>query len=144
MRLDAFRGEWAVERRIEDLRAGREGGFAGTARFDRTPSGLLYSEEGWLDYGGTRMRAFRRYLWRAVGAGEIEVRFEDGRFFHRFYADEARPAAIHDCGADRYRVSYDFRRWPRWQAEWRVSGPAKDYRLVSRYRPSGQEAEKPP
>ena len=52
--------------------------------------------------------------------------------------DEPRPGAVHDCGADRYRVRYDFRRWPRWRAEWRVTGPAKNYGTVSEYRPAGQ------
>ena len=60
------------------------------------------------------MTATRDYLWRDGGAGTIEVRFGDGRFFHRFLADEPEPAAEHDCPPDRYRVRYDFSRWPRW------------------------------
>jgi hypothetical protein len=82
------------------------------------------------------MRASRGYSWRDGGAGTIEVWFEDGRFFHRFCADEPEPAAAHDCPPDRYRVRYDFGRWPRWQAEWRVSGPRKDYGIVSRFGPA--------
>ena len=35
------------------------------------------------------MRATRRYLWRDGGAGTIDVWFEDGRFFHRFDAEDA-------------------------------------------------------
>jgi hypothetical protein len=31
-------------------------------------------------------------------------------------------------------VRYDFRDWPRWQAEWRVTGPRKDYGIVTRFR----------
>ena len=62
------------------------------------------------------MRAERRYLWRDGGAGTIEVLFEDGRFFHRFDAEDPEPAAEHDCPPDRYRVRYDFRAWPRWRA----------------------------
>jgi hypothetical protein len=64
------------------------------------------------------------------------VLFADGRFFHRFDAEDPAPAAAHDCPPDLYRVRYDFRPWPRWQAEWRVTGPRKDYAMVSRYRPA--------
>ena len=81
------------------------------------------------------MQATRRYLWRDGGAGTIDVLFEDGRFFHRFDAEDPAPGASHDCAPDSYRVRYDFRAWPRWQAEWRVTGPRKDYAMVSRYRP---------
>ena len=81
------------------------------------------------------MRATRRYLWKDGGAGTIDVLFDDGRLFHRFDAEDEAPAAEHACPPDTYRVRYDFRRWPRWQAEWRVTGPRKDYGILSRYRP---------
>lgn len=137
MRLAAFAGDWIIERRIEDVRAGCAGRLDGAARFAAGPEGLLYSEEGLLTLGGgPGVTASRRYLWREAGGGAIEVRFEDGRFFHRFYADEAAPGAVHDCPPDQYRVRYDFARWPRWTAEWRVRGPRKDYALVTRYRPA--------
>jgi hypothetical protein len=140
MRLEAFAGLWVIERDIEDVRAGRAGRFAGTARFAPVADGLAYHEEGTLALDGTRpMRAARRYLWRDGGAGTIEVLFEDGRLFHRFCADEPEPAAEHECPPDRYRVRYDFARWPRWRAEWRVSGPRKDYGIVSRFSPAGRE-----
>jgi hypothetical protein len=138
MRLQAFAGRWTLGRTIEDVRAGRAGTLAGTATFTPAPDGLAYAETGTLTLGDAPpMTATRSYLWRDAGANAIEVLFADGRFFHRFYADEDRPAAVHDCGADQYRVRYDFRRWPRWRAEWRVTGPAKDYGIVSDYRPAG-------
>jgi hypothetical protein len=134
MRLQAFQGLWQVERAIEDVRAGRTGRFRGTARFVPAAGGLAYSEEGRLELDGAPpMQAGRRYLWGDGGAGTIEVRFEDGRFFHRFCADEPEPAAAHDCPPDHYRVRYDFQRWPRWQAEWQVRGPRKDYGMLSRF-----------
>ena len=82
------------------------------------------------------MQATRRYLWRAGGAGAIDVLFEDGRFFHSFDPDAPTPAAPHDCPPDTYRVRYDFTGWPEWQAEWRVTGPDKDYTMLSRFRPA--------
>lgn len=139
MQIDAFRGRWTLTRAIDDMREGRTGRFDGEACFTPHPEGLAYFETGTitLEAAGA-FAAHRRYLWVQGGAGVIELRFEDGRFFHSFLADEPRPAAAHDCGADQYLVRYDFRRWPHWRAEWRVTGPAKDYRLVSTYRPAGQ------
>jgi Family of unknown function (DUF6314) len=137
VRLDAFRGHWRLARTIEDLRARRSGRLEGRARFVPDGEGLAYFEEGTLRYpGAPPMAATRRYLWREGAGGCIELRFEDGRFFHRFDAEEARPSAEHLCSPDRYRVCYDFTRWPRWRAEWRVEGPRKDYALVSAYRPA--------
>lgn len=136
MRLAAFEGRWIIERRIEDVRAGRAGRLAGTARFERAGTALAYAEEGTLRLGdGPPMVATRRYTWHDAGAGTIEVRFADGRLFHRFYADEPSPTAVHDCPPDQYRARYDFSRWPRWTAEWRVRGPRKDYGIVTEYRP---------
>jgi hypothetical protein len=135
MRLSSFAGAWALARDIEDVRAGRSGTLAGEARFTPAAEGLAYVETGTLAFPGTPpMQASRRHLWREGAAGGIDVLFEDGRFFHRFDPADPSPGALHDCGADRYRVRYDFSRWPEWRSEWRVSGPAKDYVLVSRFR----------
>ena len=137
MRLLSFTGRWRIERTIEDVRAGRTGRMAGTARFDPDPHGLAYLEEGTLAFpGAAPMRATRRYLWRDGGAGTIDVLFADGRFFHRFDAEDPQPATTHDCPPDVYRVRYDFRRWPRWKAEWRVAGPGKDYATVTTFTPA--------
>lgn len=138
MRLEAFAGDWRVEREIEDLRGGQDGRFVGHAGFVPAPEGLRYREAGTLTLGGgAAMTATRDYLWRDGGAGAIEVLFGDGRFFHRFLPEEPDPVAEHACPPDTYRVRYDFRRWPRWQAVWRVSGPRKDYAMVSRFRRAG-------
>ncbi len=94
------------------------------------------TEEGRLDLGGASFQATRVYLWRADGDG-IAVLFEDGRAFHRFTPQGAADSA-HWCDPDDYRVSYDFSRWsvnrPIWTAEWRVTGPRKDYVMLSTYR----------
>jgi hypothetical protein len=135
MRLSAFEGEWIIERVIEDVRAGRSGRLDGIARFEPIAGGLAYAEEGQLRMGDApSLTATRRYTWHDAGAGTIEVRFSDGRLFHRFYADEPAPRAVHDCPPDQYRARYDFARWPRWTAEWRVRGPRKDYAIVTEYR----------
>jgi len=136
VRLEAFEGEWAVDRTIEDVRAGRQGRFTGKAAFRPVAAGALgYREEGTLAFeGAPAMAASREYQWRDAGGGIIEVRFADGRFFHRFLPEEPAPTDVHHCDPDVYRVRYDFARWPLWRAEWRVTGPRKDYSMVSRYR----------
>jgi hypothetical protein len=83
---------------------------------------------------GPVLSAERKYLWLPDGA-EVEVRFEDGRSFHRFRPEGRAPGTDHPCGRDLYRVVYDFTAWPRWTAEWIVTGPAKDYRMLSAYAP---------
>ena len=137
MELAAFEGLWTLTRTIEDISAGQRGRFLGTARLTPTPGGLAYVEEGRLTLAAAPpMAASRRYLWRAAGAA-IEIDFEDGRFFHAFPAAEPRPEASHFCDPDHYAVRYDFTPWPDWRAEWRVTGPRKDYRMVSDYRRGG-------
>ena len=135
MHLAAFAGDWAVERTIDDVRAGARGRFTGRATFRPVADGLAYREEGALVFADRpAITATRDYFWRDSGGGVIEVRFDDGRFFHRFLPEEPAPADVHLCHPDTYRVRYDFVRWPLWRAEWRVTGPRKDYALVSAYR----------
>ena len=136
MRLASFTGLWQLERRIDDRRAARAGRLTGTARVTPASGGLAYLEQGVLTLDGAApMTAARALLWREA-EGRIEVRFDDGRFFHSFPADAPEPVAEHPCGPDLYRVRYDFRAWPRWRSEWRAQGTHKDYRLVSVYDPA--------
>ena len=136
MRLNAadFAGEWRVEREIADRLAGQPGRFDGVARFAPVPGGLRYEEEGVLRLGeGAGLTARRAYLWH-FGAAGVEVAFHDGRPFHRFAVGESGAGTDHLCGADLYRVAYDWSAWPDWRAVWEVTGPRKDYRMESRYR----------
>jgi hypothetical protein len=131
--LAAFLGNWALRRRINDARSGQAGRFEGTAHFVAAPGGLAYSEEGQLWLGAAPpVRAERRYFWSAAG-GRIAVDFADGRPFHSF--DPRTPDAEHDCPPDFYRVRYDFGGWPRWRAEWTVTGPRKSYVITGDYMP---------
>jgi hypothetical protein len=141
MRLSSFAGLWEVERDIDDLRERRRGRFSGTAAFTPAGDGLAYVERGVLRLPDQpQMTAERRYVWRETADGRVEVRFEDGRFFHSFAPSEPDPEAQHDCPPDHYQVSYDFRAWPHWRARWRVFGPRKDYEMVSWFRRAEDEA----
>lgn len=134
-RLDDFLGDWRLRRRIADLRTGETGRLSGRVCFTATSGGAIQHEEGTLRLPGRPpLTATRRYLW-AEAPGRLVLSFADGRPFHDFAADAPEPEAEHPCGADLYRVRYDFRRWPRWRAVWRIRGPRKDLVIVSAFAP---------
>jgi len=130
----AFAGRWAMGRVITDLRGGPDGSFAGMATLEpRGATCLTYLEEGQLQLGDlSPMAASRRYIWQ-FALGGVAVSFADGRPFHSFRLAESGAGSDHLCGADLYRVSYDFDAWPVWSAHWQVTGPRKDYTMLTRY-----------
>lgn len=133
--LSDFAGRWSVTRRITDHSGGPYGRFEGHAML--TPgqtTELLYAETGQLRLGDMPpFQAERRYLWRADGSA-IATFFEDGRPFHRIALGAAEAHDLHDCPPDTYRVRYEFGAWPdTWTAFWDVTGPRKDYSMISEY-----------
>ncbi len=132
-----FKGDWTLHRHIFDLDSQWLGRFEGDAFMTPRKDGLYYHEEGMLRFGGlTAMKATRDYMWTFPEPNVVRVLFEDGRHFHDFDPSQTRPQATHYCDPDEYDVTYDFRKWPDWRAEWRVEGPKKDYRMVSMYSPA--------
>lgn len=132
--LWAFEGLWTVERSVKDFAGGPDGGFSGTATLARVGQRLRYSETGTLTLDGVApMAATRAYIWRQEG-GWLHIDYDDGRPFHGIPFGVEEPETTHLCDPDRYEVAYDFRAWPEWTANWRVTGPRKDYRMQSRYR----------
>ena len=73
------------------------------------------------------MQSERRYRWDA----DLNVYFDDGRFFHT--VPPLGGQTDHWCDPDGYDVRYDFAQWPTWSAEWYVLGPRKNYRMLSQY-----------
>ena len=131
--LRDFEGTWRLTRQIEDKLDKMSGHLNGQAEFAPDSQGLIYIETGQLNLEGqSPMDASRRYLWQETETG-ILVSFEDGRPFHEFGLDRLMPDANHHCDPDLYHVSYDFTRWPQWSSTWRVIGPRKNYRMISRY-----------
>jgi len=130
----AFVGRWYMHRVIDDRLARQEGQMSGSADFAADgPLGLIYDEVGELRLGrGPAMQAKRRYLWQ-FDAGQVAVRFEDGRAFHSFIPHGVGRGTDHPCGEDFYTVEYDFSGWPAWSAIWKVRGPRKDYTSQTRY-----------
>ncbi|TFL17882.1 DUF6314 family protein [Jannaschia formosa] len=129
MRVADLAGPWSVARVIRHA-DGVVARFRGTALWHPEGSGMRCIEAGRLTQGGTGFEARRETLWHQDGAA-IMVAFGDGRPFHRFWPErEAR----HDCPPDDYRLRYDVSAWPCWSVRWRVTGPRKDYRALTRYR----------
>jgi len=127
-----FEGGWRLDRRIEDRKTGLTGRLEGRAVWVPDQDRLQLTETGTLRYGdGAPLQAERRYLWRRQ-AGGIAVMFDDSRPFHWFSGDQT--VARHECPPDQYHVRYDFHLWPDWRAIWTVTGPRKDYEMISRYR----------
>ncbi|WP_210115105.1 DUF6314 family protein [Roseovarius aestuariivivens] len=130
--LGDFEGLWELTRRIEQAGA-PNAELRGSAILRPNETGMSYSEAGLLRVGGQApVNAERRYIWRSLPGGVIEVLFEDGRPFH--FIDPEDPQDRHWCDPDLYEVRYDFRRWPDWSSTWEVRGPRKNYRMVSQYR----------
>ncbi|KUJ80715.1 hypothetical protein AVO45_06695 [Ruegeria marisrubri] len=131
--LADFVGDWRLTRRIDDARTGQVALAEGLARFVPSATGLIYDETLRLKLPGQApMTATRRYLWQADGDG-IAVLFDDGRPFHRIALGEEAWEDTHWCAPDNYRGSYDFGDWPRWISRWAVTGPRKEYFMVTTY-----------
>ncbi|MFG2287275.1 DUF6314 family protein [Streptomyces sp. NPDC048595] len=134
-------GRWRVERTVQDLRAGVEGAFRGTAEFRPAGAGeptageeLLHVEEGRLIWDGTEYPASRTLRLRPRSDGTAEIRFADGRPFHDLDLRGGRWTAVHPCSADRYAGTFTTVAADEWLLSWRVTGPAKDQLLRSVYR----------
>ena len=130
-----FTGLWHIRRDIFDFDSQWSGRFTGQGIFQPTETNRrAYAEEGSLQFAGLHsVKATRRYGYDIVSKSRVEVRFEDGRFFHHFDPAGQEAWAEHLCDADLYEVRYLFDAEDHWRAEWRVEGPRKNYRMVTRY-----------
>jgi Family of unknown function (DUF6314) len=124
-------GTWEVRRELRD--AGRTGSFAGVAEFTADGGGLRWAETGRARFGDHEGEA-RRTLAIVPDGERWRVDFDDGRTFHDLDLRTGRWAAAHDCGADRYEGLYVLETADRLVVGWRVTGPAKDQRIETRYR----------
>lgn len=123
--LRSFEGKWATTRRISDGSI-----FTGTSAFAFDHDRLLLRESGVLRLAsGTELPAHRSWRWLAPAPGEIEIRFEDDRTYHRLRlhreAGCLAGSATHLCGADEYSGDYRFGKDEIVSSQ-RVVGPRKD------------------
>ncbi|MGG7565736.1 DUF6314 family protein [Rhodovulum sp. DZ06] len=127
-------GRWRLTRRIEDFHAAQEGAFHGEAELRHEPGApdrLAWEEEGLLRLGKAEARGRRAYLWRLQPPDVVEISHADGRFFHLLRVKGDGDAVSHDCPPDLYKGEYRFETPDRWTLEWRVTGPRKDYRMLT-------------
>lgn len=125
--LADFKGVWVISREISQVGAPKTT-FIGQGAWTANDGGLDYIECGTLQLvGQPPMQAERRYRWDR----DLNIYFEDGRYFHQVPATGGE--AAHWCDPDQYDVAYDFAQWPRWSCTWTVKGPRKDYVMHSHY-----------
>jgi hypothetical protein len=134
--IEFLRGDWSVERRIRDRRAGQDGSFRGTARFRSSGDSQLleYAEDGDLRFGSYHAPARRRLIYSGRADGAADVRFADGREFYRLDLRAGNWQAEHPCRADSYRVTITRLSPDSFTETWQVAGPDKDYELQTTYR----------
>jgi len=135
-------GRWRLERGIGPG-VGTASGIAVFA--DGGPGRLNYREDVSLRLAtGYTGDAYREYTY-LLEADRIRVLLADGTTMHDLvFASTSAPAGSgaepvrtatddHDCRADRYRGTYRMLGDNVLTVEMDVSGPAKDYRMVTRY-----------
>ena len=133
-----FLGNWRIKRQIKDFLTQQTGTFLGEATIIARDKDWLYFETGTLNFNNqTPLKSERRYLWSPTAAG-FDIHFDNGQFFHHFNipsgADGKKSSKAHHwCDPDDYNVQYDLRRFPEWSSKWRVIGPRKSYKMISKY-----------
>jgi hypothetical protein len=139
--VDFLTGQWNVVRDISDARSGTTGRFRGTASFTPAAGGARFAEEGELAFGSHRGPASRSLIYAARTDGAADVFFADGREFFRLDLTSGDCQAEHLCRADRYEVTVSRTGDDSFTEIWRVTGPAKDYQLSSRYSRASSTAD---
>lgn len=126
-------GRWRIRRSIAD--GTRRGTFTGTATFvegdTAQPPGLRYREDGVLELGGHRGRAYRELTYLRAADGVLAVTFSDGRPFHDLDLRDGTWRAHHPCRADGYDGTFTVLSADHWRQVWRVRGPAKDQLIAT-------------
>ncbi len=129
-----FQGDWQLSRQVTDRRAGTVLHFEGRLAVTVENSRLRLDETGrWTDAPWGALAGHRVYLWVPEGRGRVQVLYGDGRPFHAFTpVQQGRATARHLCDPDTYDVTYVFDLPACWQHRWDVTGPAKDYTMLTR------------
>ncbi|MBR1092106.1 hypothetical protein JQ621_32060 [Bradyrhizobium manausense] len=129
-------GAWSFERAIEG-----QGCMQGLATFTPLDSkSLAYREQGRLRLrNGTELEASREYVFRRTERG-FEVLFKETplRPFHAISLSASEAGALngrasHLCNLDHYQSTYTFRSDGSFVIRHVVSGPRKNYTMVTAY-----------
>lgn len=152
-------GRWQLSRSLEDLNSGAAGGLAGVVTFTPVIPGeddgeamvdhpasslrganggvLRQREEGRLRwsapdgtlYTGPAARSY--FLLPTSEPDAMDVRFDDGRPFHRLDLGTGRWQTVHHCSADSYDLDFAVESADLLTYRWGVTGPAKNLCLRS-------------
>lgn len=121
-------GTWTLARTIDDRLAGEQLTVDGETVLTDEPDGRVrWAESGTLHRRGADLPVTRVLFVEPRDDGWF-VTFDDGRDFHPWSPDER---VVHPCGADTYAGRVTPVDDDHWAVEWQVSGPAKDYTMVS-------------
>lgn len=128
-------GGWQLDRVLTDHRSGIEGRFTGhalVAAAPGQPGEWCYTEHGELRFAAHTGPASRRLRYQARPDGTVAVRFADGRPFYVLDLRTGQARAEHGCGPDHYLLTHQVLSPDLLEEEWRVRGPGKDYRAITR------------
>jgi hypothetical protein len=127
-------GSWSMDRLVIDHARTTIGRLRGNAIFRPSGADLIYEERGTLILGEHRGQAQQTYRYDfAEGDGRALVRFRDGRPFHDFDLSSGQDFPFHLCPPDSYAGVILALGPISWRTEWKVTGPRKDYDLVTTY-----------
>ena len=129
-----LQGTWRLARIIEDRRTQTSGFLRGRAVFTPHRRGLRCREQGRMRLGPHEGPTHRTHFYEFPRKDLASVLFDDGRPFHDLDLTGGRWHCTHLCGADRYRGEFLVLGADVLAVRWEVTGPRKDYALVSRYR----------
>lgn len=126
-------GEWRLSRQLADRAAGTTGQLDGTVSFTLDDGGLLHLESGVLRWAGQdHVPATRQLSWYpASSPWAADICFDDGRPFHHLDLSSGADQPVHDCQPDVYRGEFQLLGPDEWSYQWEVTGPRKDFLLVS-------------
>lgn len=121
-------GVWSMARTIDDRHGDEQSTVDGTSE-------LVLEDDGrirWSERGTLHRRAgdipVSRTLFLEPREDGWWVTFDDGRDFHPWRPGEK---VVHPCSPDTYTGSVDIIGPDTWTVRWQVSGPAKDYTMVT-------------
>jgi len=132
--FNSLEGRWKFSRLITD-----QGSVEGVAYFRRTddnPNVLFYREEGvFTSLQGIQYDISQEYEYR-YSEDRIDVLFarERNRLLHSLeFIGPNQASGIHLCGYDTYCAGYQFHFPDRFELQYVVKGPKKNYQIETRF-----------
>jgi Family of unknown function (DUF6314) len=125
-------GSWNMSRRMRDFRLGISGWFEGHANVCVQSGDLILQETGRLRFGAHEADAGQRYVLTLDQPHVARVKRADGSLFHELDLSSGSANILHRCGDDIYRGRYRVLHGDCFFVVWQVTGPRKDYRMVTR------------